>query len=348
MKMHEVRLIRKIGRMLVGVSSISLMAFMGMMFIFKVPATESAPLHPSLTTVASLKEDMRPRGVPVDYLITPNGYFSADCVQVAHAHETLLSDGSIRQADGTIRASARCGRPHYDFHGNRIEPAGARPSLASFSESSVRLPSYTGWIESVSYNNGSNVGRLRATWNVPSAPANVSGQTVFFFPGLEQLPNVQSILQPVLGWNGFGDNSWTIASWNCCVNGTTTHTDPVGVSPGDQIIGDEYSLCGVGVYDCGSWSIVTQDASNGQSVTLNTTPNGELQWVFGGVLEVYGIASCDQFPSQGVTQFYGVTVWDTNGNVLSPPWQGNFAGSSISPQCGYNLGADTSDTYMYY
>ena len=153
----------------------------------------------------------------------------------------------------------------------------------------------------------------------------------------------------MLGWNGFGDHRWTIASWNCCTNGTVTHTDPAAVSPGDEIVGEMYSLCGAGVSDCANWRIITQDTTNGQTTTLdNTSPQGSLRWVFGGVLEVYSVDTCNQLPPEGQTQFYGVTVWDTNGNTLSPPWQGGYASSSITPQCNYNLAADASNVYLYY
>nr|WKF56694.1 hypothetical protein HUO10_001155 [Paraburkholderia busanensis] len=310
-------------------------------------AADAASSARQLTTVATLSEAARPANVPLDYVVTPNGFFSPDCVQVIHAHENLRADGSIRQSDGTVRAPAKCGRAHYDRQGHRIAPTAAGHAAPASTANAVE-PDYHGWIESVNYQNGSNVGRLRASWKVPSTPNDAGNQTVFFFPGLEQTPTVQSILQPVLGWNGFNDHTWTIASWNCCTAGTTTHTDPVNVSPGDEIVGDMYSLCGVGVYDCGSWSIVTQDTTNGQSVTLNTAPQGELQWVFGGVLEVYGFSSCNQLPPEASTQFYGVSVWDTNGNVLSPSWQGGFASSSLSPQCNYNLAVGPGSVYLYY
>ncbi len=316
----------------------------------------AGPAHAAqLTRVAQLDRAVRPANVPLDYVITPNGYFSPDCVQTVHANEALLADGSIRQRDGAVRARAVCGRPHFDRKGRSIAPTSATPAAATSSATAAAAasggavePSYTGWIESVNYQNGSNVGRLRASWRVPSVPGDAENQTVFFFPGLEQTPTVQSILQPVLGWNGFGDHAWTIASWNCCTAGTTTHTDPAPASPGDEIVGDTYSLCGTGVYDCGSWAIVTQDTTNGRSVTLNTAPQGELQWVFGGVLEVYGINSCSQLPPEAMTQFYGVTVWDTNGNVLSPPWNNSYASGSISPQCGYNISVSPGNIYLYY
>ncbi|WP_186164080.1 hypothetical protein [Burkholderia gladioli] len=310
-------------------------------------ADEAAAAPRQLTTVASLDRAARPANVPLDYVVTPNGYFSPACVQVIHQNETLRTDGSILQKNGAVRSAAKCDRPHFDRAGHSIAATANGPVQAQSASGTVE-PTYTGWIESANYNNGSNVGRLRATWKVPSVPGDAQNQTVFFFPGLEQLPTVQSILQPVLGWNGFGDHTWTIASWNCCTAGTTTHTDPVNVAPGDEIIGDTYSLCGVGVYNCGSWAIVTQDTTSGRSVTLNTSPQGNLQWVFGGVLEVYGISNCNQLPPQAMTQFYGVTVWDTNGNVLSPPWQAGRAGSSISPQCNYNVATSPGNVYLYY
>ncbi len=53
-------------------------------------------------------------------------------------------------------------------------------------------------------------------WTVPPAPASNDGQTLYFFNGLEDINDVVSIIQPVLGWNGNGLSNWSIAAWNCC------------------------------------------------------------------------------------------------------------------------------------
>jgi len=55
---------------------------------------------------------------------------------------------------------------------------------------------------------------------------------LYYFPGLEDIQDTQSILQPVLGWYW---GQWTLASWNCCINGIITNSPAVNVSPGDLV-----------------------------------------------------------------------------------------------------------------
>ncbi|RDD80262.1 hypothetical protein DVJ77_18210 [Dyella tabacisoli] len=187
-----------------------------------------------------------------------------------------------------------------------------------------------------------------ASWTVPTTPSNPGSQVIYFFPGLEQLPNVQSILQPVLGWNGYNDAAWTLASWNCCVDGTTFHSDPINASDGDQVIGDTYSTCAPGV-SCSNWAIVSTNVSTGQNSTLNTDPYGALTWVFGGVLEAYGVDTCDQYPASGSISFTDIGVYTLDGNpVASPPWNNSYPVGSQSPQCNYGVSATSSTSTLVY
>jgi hypothetical protein len=321
----------------------------------RVHAEDASQALPNrLAKVSSLPAGQRPAGVPGDYVITPNGYFAQDCVQVVHASEKLRADGRIEQAGGGIRSTPACGKSHYDVQGRRIDrsghvatglatAAGATPGVG------ITPASYTGWIESANFTSSTPIGRLRASWRVPNTPSNVGNQVVYLFPGLEQTPTVVSILQPVLGWNCCGDQTWSITSWNCCVDGTTYVSDKVDVSPGDEIVGDTYSLCGEGVEDCGEWSIVTQDTTSGQSTTLsNSNPQGRPDWVFGGVLEVYNLDSCDKLPPDGTVAYYDIQVWDTNGNLQGQPWGHANASSSISPQCNYGISSSDGNVTLSF
>ena len=79
--------------------------------------------------------------------------------------------------------------------------------------------------------------RMRATssrrdMSVPEAPTIQLGPGRLFLSGPRRLENVQTIVQPVLGWNAFNDSRWTIASWNCCLGGETWHSAPVAVEAG--------------------------------------------------------------------------------------------------------------------
>ena len=86
-------------------------------------------------------------------------------------------------------------------------------------------------------------GELRANWIVPPAPTSHDGQTIFFFPGLEDYRNTNTtILQPVLGWNATKafKNVWSLASWNCCVDRTVQHSPFIATATGDNIFGQMF------------------------------------------------------------------------------------------------------------
>jgi hypothetical protein len=74
-----------------------------------------------------------------------------------------------------------------------------------------------GWIgTAVWYGGPSRFTRYSATYKVPAAPENNSGQILFIFNGLESLPDPQqsyppAILQPVLQWTPH--DGWAIRSW---------------------------------------------------------------------------------------------------------------------------------------
>jgi len=340
MKQRTINRIRKNIALILSASALALIGMLGISAAY----ASSTLANAAPTTVGALKESLRPQGVPTNFVVTPNGYFAPQCVQVVHAQEKLRTDGSIQQADGALRTPAACTQAHYALNGSRVETNGAMTATAQRAN-----PTISGWVESTNYASNINIGRIAASWTVPSAPNNQGNQVVYFFPGLEQLPTVASILQPVLGWNGYGDRAWTMASWNCCVNGTTFHSDPISVASGDGIVGDTYSTCGAGVASCGTWAIVSEDLHTGQSTTLYTNPQGAPNWVFGSVLEAYGIDTCDQFPANGLINFYNIAVYDTNGNQIgSPPWGQANAGGSTNPQCNYGIYSVWNGSTLYF
>jgi hypothetical protein len=294
-----------------------------------------------LTAVGSLAAANKPQGVPDNYVVTPNGYFSPDCVQTIHAGDRLQADGVIRRATGSLEKPAACNEANFTLQGIRVEANGRRSKMPP-----TALPEQSGWVQAANYSSNTPIGRIVASWTVPAAPAKKSDQVIYFFPGLEQLPNVQSILQPVLGWNGYGDKAWTLASWNCCVDGTTFHSDPVAASAGDEVVGDTYSDCGAGVA-CSSWNIDSRNTTTGQTSSLTTDPYDDLNWVFGGVLEVYSVATCNQYPGGPIT-FHNIQVYDRNNNrVASPPWGGSDT-SGITPQCNYGLTTTATSATIAY
>jgi hypothetical protein len=160
----------------------------------------------------------RPAGVPEGYVITPFGYFHPSCVRQLGNGDTVLGGRVIQHADGTLETLAVCEQPRYTASGELVitGPEGSEPPTIGHS-----------WIESASTTTSTSYGELVATWTVPPAPTSNNGQTVYLFPGMEDINDVVSIIQPVLGWNSDFGSAWGIASWNCCPSGITVESTPV-------------------------------------------------------------------------------------------------------------------------
>lgn len=288
------------------------------------------------TAAASLPS--MPHGVPGDYVVTPNGFFHPSCVHRIESDETLHADGRVVREDGSERRTTPCAYPHYAADGTRLARDAVPPLPAATAQ--VPPPVINGWVAYGHYflPQANAAGYIRADMSVPDPPTVRAGQTDYFFPGLEDAENVVTIVQPVLGWNAFNDNGWTIASWNCCLNGETWNSDPVTVQPGVTLEG---TVRGTSCHEavCDDWTIVTRDVTNDQETTLNTSGYGQVfDWVFGAVLEAYGVTQCGHLPATGTEEFSHIFVRATrpssNGaGTARQPWQTTVVAST--PNCGY-------------
>jgi len=187
--------------------------------------------------------------------------------------------------------------------------------------------------------------KLNATWVVPSAPTTYDGQTVYLFPGLVDYNTDETIIQPVLGWNSFLGEVWTIASWSCCPSGTANYSTPVQVNAGDTIYGIIKSTCAAGIESCSKWNITTKDKTTHKSTTLGKTPSeGQtFNWAQSGALEVYEIVQCSDYPPNDATTFSKVALYDYNFHkIANPGWSITDYYTGLSPQCNY--GGQTTAT----
>ncbi|WP_133166871.1 hypothetical protein [Solimicrobium silvestre] len=288
----------------------------------------------SLVQVAP-DEIARVPGMTADYVRTPHGYFHSSCVQHIDQSEELQVDGSIKRADGKLRQVAQCAYPRFLNNGTRIEATAKN----------TRLPEvYNGYLQLVSATLSSGTNELTAYMTVPPNPSSESGQTLYFFPGLEDAQNVVSILQPVLGWDGYGANNWTIASWNCCKSGTTYVGNNVVVKPGDLIYGTMVNTGGQ------NWTITATDETNTSlaSATLKTQGYSQtFDWVFAGALETYGVSSCSQFPSSGPIKFTNIQAY-VGGKVVSNPSWSIQPGSNSETACTKATVVDSKDVNISY
>lgn len=297
----------------------------------------AAMLVPALAAAQSLTTagPHRPAAVPADYVITPFGYFHPSCVShLAQGDELRPDEHLIRHADGTSDSMHVCAYPRFRADGEKLFG----------DERHVKTPDIShAWIEYASVTTGSSFGYLYAEWTVPPTPTSKDGQTLFMFPGLEDINDVVTIVQPVLGWNSDYASAWGIASWNCCESGTTYEATPQPVSSGDNILGYMFDTCGAGTKSCTSWDIVTWDLQNGKFSQLTDTSSfGQtFNWAFGGALEVYNISQCSDFPSNGsyagshAISFNEIGLFNYKYEQISPSWKVTNSSGGLTPQCSY-------------
>jgi hypothetical protein len=171
---------------------------------------------------------------------------------------------------------------------------------------------------------------------------------LYYFPGFEDINSSQtSILQPVLGWY---QGQWTIASWNCCLNGIVTNSPAVSVKTGDAIYGSVTSTCARGSLSCATWNVLTLDMSTGESTTLGDTPSDgqTFNWAFGGVLEAYYVSTCDDYPLDHRMSFDTIVVFDQNLDPIRDPEWATAVDSTDTPQCHYGVKANRHEVKLDY
>jgi hypothetical protein len=273
----------------------------------------------------------RPVTVPANYLITPFGYFHPSCIRhLADGDTVQKEENAVRHADGTFDTVRGCAYRRYAVDGSEI--SGEEPPFISHS-----------WIEAASTTTTSSFGKLTAEWTVPPTPTSKDGQTVYLFPGLEDINHVVTILQPVLGWNSDYASAWGIASWNCCTQGTVFEATPQRVNPGDTILGYMFESCAAGTLSCSRWNVVTLDLQSGKfSHLLMTSSQGQtFNWAFAAALEVYNIKQCSDYPSNGslpgshVISFNQIGLYNNKfAQITNPAWSVSVV-QGLTPQCGY-------------
>lgn len=285
--------------------------------------------------------------LPEGYVATPAGLYHQSCVYEVPAGATVERGEVIRMADGTSYQVPPC---KYAAQSSLL-PGNNR--VGSSTTSSVRPPTVNGWVEyteawaSIAYK------RIVADWNVPPNPTGsygASGKVYYTFPGLQ---SDSFIIQPVLqyGNNGsYGGAYWTITSWRCDTGPNCFHSTPVTVSSGTSIHGD-VTASGCSGGNC-TWTITTTNTNTGQS-TIYTTVDTEDYWrANSGVVEAYGITSCQDYPvsadyNQSGVFYRNVAVYDNAYALTTPTWS-TIITPSLTPQCGYSVTATSTTASLYH
>jgi hypothetical protein len=192
-------------------------------------------------------------------------------------------------------------------------------------------------MEAVYTETTTSYGEMTAEWKVPLAPTARDGQVIFFFPGMQDYNGVKTIIQPVLGWNSDYPDAWGLASWNCCTNGTVYESRPVPTAPGHIIFGEMKDTCKANTLSCSSWDIVTRDTDTGAtSELIDTSSQGQtFNWGFAGVLEVYSVTKCTDYPASGSLGFSSLNLYNDKFRRITPTWFLWKLWPGLTPQCGY-------------
>jgi len=218
---------------------------------------------------------------------------------------------------------------------------------------SVVVPTINGWIESTWKDETGGFTSISDVFGVPPAPTNSGSQVIFLFDSIQYFGSSSWIVQPVLTWGcaqyvfglcSLGGSFWWIASWAVFSNGPSYVTPTFNVSPGDTINGlvvrqaSDASCNGQQGYE-----IRAIDQSAGNTLEHLTFCNNNIGTEANpGVLEAYGVNSCNDLPA---------TLSETFQSISSSPtettWPGGVnVGSNVSPQCGYNVPPPTTSTYV--
>jgi hypothetical protein len=294
----------------------------------------------------------RPATVPEGYLITPNGYFHSSCVKQLAEGDVLRPDEmAIQHKDGSFDAMTACAYPHFTARGEMV-------ATESSADAKGGEPPYIGhsWMVAVQATTSSSYGEITTEFKVPPAPTSHDGQTIYFFPGMQDYNDSNgTIIQPVLGWDSDYSNQWGIASWNCCTKGTQYESKPKPTATGHVIYGEMKDTCSAGTLSCGSWNIITKDMNTGDTAELakSGSQHQTFTWGFANVLEVYSVAKCSDFPVGGSLEAYDVTVYNDKFQKTSPSWSLLKAWEENnppikSPLCGYGGSFTSSEATLKY
>ena len=164
--------------------------------------------------------------IPPGYVSAPGGWTHPSCIHEVPNGATIDGERGDVLVNGSIVA-------HYDPCAYRPVSAPGRPALndapsttPASGDARMNGPAYGGWVENTyqSAPAGQSFDWVSSTMVVPFAPTQQTGETLYYFSGLQSsLDNDCGILQPVLQWGvspagGYCSPPWipcywSVASW---------------------------------------------------------------------------------------------------------------------------------------
>ncbi len=178
---------------------------------------------------------------------------------------------------------------------------------------------YGDWVEEANNTAISNLGRFSADWIAPNPPSNTSMRsTNFLFNGIEPqqpLPNMTTIIQPVLEWNNGGTHEWRARPWYITNDGGIYNTkeDYIRVTPGDSITGlMDWNN------DTQNWTVIITDNTRSLSLHIDDDKFWSNDLKVTCAFEGYNLVDNSDLP--GSTYFTNMEFKDTNGQPVYFNW----------------------------
>jgi len=258
--------------------------------------------------------------IPEGHVLTPFGVRPKACVlevpSGSRISETETGVKVVSEIDGLIIENHHVPAPecHED---HIIERYNAQRAAQRAGEKDIGSGAINGWLDNAGWyppTGQNNLDSFISTYTVPGNPTFNSDQVLFYFIGMQDNAYAAvNIIQPVLTW-GNGVTGWNLASWDCCPkNITVQSTTLTGFGAGDQITGT------IKRANADTWIIDSTIVKSGKNTTLYSEVGDYLYNWADVTLEVYNLATCNQF-AVGPMTFSNLILKDQQQQVLTPTW----------------------------
>ncbi|KJE91776.1 hypothetical protein CAOG_002865 [Capsaspora owczarzaki ATCC 30864] len=270
-----------------------------------------------------------------DYVLTPAGYQHSSCVHgVPAGSEVVRSDEGLTliHPDGTIIRKDKCSYPTFNSMREVKQAAAAGGAVGGnrvlINDDGNVEETANGW-QAYTKQNAGNVTAYLGTFNIPAAPQDYNGQTIFFFTGLQNIDWVPpqtrpsegfDIIQPVAQYgpsSAGGGNYWTLSSWYVTLGTGTVWSPLIRINANDTIFGN---MTRTGPE---SWYINSLDQTLNQKTDITVTKSllTTQPWIY-NTLEVYELSKCTHFPAapNNVLNFRNLALY-VSGQLTSANWQ---------------------------
>eukprot|EP00929_Paragymnodinium_shiwhaense_P035013 TRINITY_DN18985_c0_g5_i1.p1 TRINITY_DN18985_c0_g5~~TRINITY_DN18985_c0_g5_i1.p1 ORF type:complete len:337 (-),score=61.28 TRINITY_DN18985_c0_g5_i1:595-1605(-) len=271
-----------------------------------------------------------------DVVLTPAGPMHASCVH--------------RVPHGSVVTHRREGGGFAVQHGSfpegekLLEPCkqGVPVNLSTSATGGFR----GGWQSYAKQQLSADVHSFLGSWNVPDEPKNYTGQTVFYFTGLQNIDWVPpdqgpsdkfDIIQPVLQYGPSADGGgkyWSVASWYVPLHdgwfAESIFSEPVKVEAGDKIFGN---MTRTGEQE---FYINTRSSQLGKdsAITVNKPLLQEQPWAYVTMESYadYNALSCDMWPTKPIV-FEELVLASKAGAHVESTW----LPEKKNPVCGISV-----------